>query len=71
MRIDGFYNIVAVFLNGIVAAGRAVCLGTVVIHGKASAEIEVAHRRTFFDELFIYSACLQDTGAYVLDIRNL
>ena len=68
---DRLDDVGAVFLEGVVAAGEKIGLGTVVIHSQAAAEIEVFDLGPFLDQPGIDPAGLVDRGADLADIGDL
>lgn len=67
----GLYDVGAVLVQGVVARVHVVGVGPVIVHGKATAQVEITHGRSFEHEPGVHAAGFLDGGPYVTDIGNL
>ena len=68
---DGFDDIDAVFVYVVVATGFGRAAGTIVVDGQTSADIQVAHRGAFTNQIQIESTGFGDAVADVANVWDL
>ena len=68
---DTLDDIGAVFVQPVIHAVGAVGAGALVVHGQATAEVDVAHGGTFLYQARVETAGFQHAAAHVANIGNL